>query len=149
MHATSTTTAHAQSSPRGLPASRGAAVLLADGDHDVHALYSALLEHRGHAVIHARSVAQCLRLVRSHPVSAVVVSVGPCGLFGWRAYHRLARTARGSGFALICLTTDPHLTTDPRRHRRCAFAVLMLPCTPDTLAAEVERAIAETRRLPN
>ena len=130
-------------------AARRAVVLLGDTDEDVHAMYGAFLEHRGFAVLHACSVAECLRLARARGVAAAVVSVGSGGLFRWRPYRELAAAGRSAGFALVCLTTDPRLITGPRRHRRCAAAVLMLPCSPEELAAEVERAAGEARLPPN
>lgn len=121
-------------------------VVLGDRDEDVHALYGAVLEHRGYGVLHARSVPECLRLVRARRVAAVVVSVGARGLFFWTSYLRLVKAARVERFALVCFTTDPRMTTDGRRHRRCAAAVLMLPCTPEALADEVERVIRDVPR---
>jgi DNA-binding response OmpR family regulator len=130
-------------------AERRTTVLLGDADEDVHVMYGAFLEHHGFAVLHARSVAECLGLARTRRVAAAVVSYGSCGLFHWRSYHELARAGRSAGFALVCLTTDPRLITDSRRHRRCAAAVLMLPCSPEDLAAEVERVAGEARLPPN
>ena len=149
LHADELATAGTHARSPHLLAGRPATVLLGDGDEDVHTMYSVQLEHRGYAVIHARSTAECLRIVHSRPVAAVLVSVGEGGLFGWKSYRSLARAARATGFALICFTTDPRLTTDPRRHRRCAAAVIMLPCTPEVVTAEVERAIARVRLPPN
>lgn len=131
-----------RSAPLRLLAAPPETVLVGDGDEDIHAIYGALLEYRGYVVIHARSAAECLRLVRSRPVSAVVVSVGSHGLFGWKSCHRLTSAARDGGFTLVCLTTDPHLSPGPRRHLPYAAAVLMLPCPPETVAAEIERAVA-------
>ena len=132
--------------PRG---ERRTTVLLGDLDEDVHVMYGTFLEHHGFAVLHARSVAECLALARTRRVAAAVVSYGSCGLFRWRSYRELAAAGRSAGFALVCLTTDPHLVTGPRRHRRCAAAVIILPCSPETVAAEVERAIAQARQMPN
>ena len=127
----------------------GTTILLGDRNDDVHAMYGIVLERHGFAVLHARSPAECLRLVRARRVCAAIVSVGTRGMLRWTSYHQLARAAGSAGIALISLTTDPRVSTDTRRHRRCAAAVLMLPCAPEELAGEVERALHEARRAAN
>lgn len=127
----------------------GTTILLGDRNDDVHAMYGVVLERHGFGVLHARSADECLSLVRSRLVCAAIVSIGTRGMLVWTAYHQLARAARSAGTVLISLTTDPRVATDTRRHRRCAAAVLMLPCAPEELAGEVERALREARRAAN
>jgi DNA-binding response OmpR family regulator len=125
------------------------AVLLADGDPDVHVIYGAVLEHEGFRVLHAFSAAECLRLAGTQRMCAALVSVGECGLLTWRRLHELAAAAAASGFAIVCLTTDPRLSPAARRPPRGASAVLMLPCTPEALAVEVHRVIFPGGGQPN
>lgn len=124
-------------------------ILLADGDPDVHVIYGSVLEHEGFRVLHASSAAECLRLARTPRMCAALVSVGECGLLTWRGLHQLAAAAAASGFAIVCLTTDPGLSPAARRPPRGASAVLMLPCTPELLAAEVCRVIHPGGGQPN
>lgn len=125
------------------------AVLLADGDPDVHVIYGAVLEHEGFRVLHAFSAAECLRLAATARTCAALVSVGECGLLTWRGLRQLAAAAASGGFAVVCLTTDPRLSPAARRPPCGASAVLMLPCTPELLAAEVCRVIHPGSGQPN
>lgn len=124
------------------------AVLLADGDADVHAIFGAVLEREGFRVIHAHSPAECLRLA-GRPIRAALVSVGWCGLLTWRRLHQLSHAAHRDGFPIICLTTDPRLAGTRRGPPPGVSAVLMLPCEPEALAAEVRRAIDDAGGQPN
>jgi CheY-like chemotaxis protein len=117
-------------------------LLVADGNPDVHAIYGAVLEHEGFRVLHAFSAAECLRLAGTSRMCAVLVSVGGCGLLDWRRLHQLAAASRARGFAIVCLTTDERLSPDERRPPRGVSVVVMLPCTPEALAAEVRRVVA-------
>jgi DNA-binding response OmpR family regulator len=125
------------------------AILLADGDPDVHVIYGAVLEHEGFRVLHAFSAAECLRLAATPRMCAALVSVGECGLLTWRRLHELAAAAAAGGFAIVCLTTDPRFSPAARRPPRGASAVLMLPCTPEMLAAEVCRVVLPGGGQPN
>lgn len=124
-------------------------LLVADGDPDVHVIYGAVLEREGFRVLHAFSDAECLRLARTPRVCAVLVSVGGCGLLDWRRLRELATAAKARGFAIVCLTTDERLSPDVRRPPRGTSAVLMLPCTPEALAAEVCRVVFPAGGQPN
>lgn len=124
-------------------------LLVADGDPDVHAIYGAVLEHEGFRVLHAFSAAECLRLAGTSRMCAVLVSVGGCGLLDWRRLHALAAASAARGFPIVCLTTDERLSPDVRRPPRGVSAVLMLPCTPDALAAEVCRVVFPAAGQPN
>ena len=115
-------------------------VLLADGDADVHAVYGLYLEHAGYAPVHAYSAEECVRLARSLPLAAAVVTVGHCGLLPWSDYHRLVAAADGR-FAVLCLTTDPRLVPESCRSPLHAAAVLTIPCEPTALVAEIRRAV--------
>lgn len=130
------------------PAPVRPAVLLADGGADVHAIFGAVLEREGFRVIHAHSRAECLRLA-SRPLRAALVSVGWCGLLTWRRLHQLADAANRNGFPIICLTTDPRLAGERHGRPPGVSAVLMLPCEPEALAAEVRRAIDDADGQPN
>lgn len=132
--------------------SEPSAVLLADGDRDVHAIFGTALEREGFRVIHAFSADECLRVALARRVCAALVSVGGCGLLTWRRLHDLATAgaAADRGFAIICLTTDPRLSPGMRgRPPHGAAAVLMLPCSPALLAAEVRRAVRDRGVQPN
>jgi CheY-like chemotaxis protein len=124
-------------------------LLLADGDADVHAIYGAVLEREGFQVLHAFSAAECLRLARTPRMCAALVSVGGCGLLSWRLLHGLAASAAARGFVIVCLTTDPRLTPAARRPPRGVSTVLMLPCAPDALTAEVHRVLLPGGSRPN
>ena len=124
-------------------------LLLADGDPDVHAIYGAVLEREGFRVLHASSAAECLRLARTPRMCAALVSVGGCGLLSWRLLHALAAAAAARGFVIVCLTTDARLSPAARRPPRGVSTVLMLPCTPDALTAEVRRVLLPAGGRPN
>lgn len=124
-------------------------LLLADGDADVHAIYGPVLEREGFRVLHAFSATECLRLARTPRMCAALVSVGGCGLLSWRLLHGLAASAAARGFVIVCLTTDPRLTPAACRPPRGVSTVLMLPCTPDALTAEVRRVLLPARGRPN
>jgi DNA-binding response OmpR family regulator len=124
-------------------------LLLADEDRDVHAIYGAVLEREGFRVLHAFSPAECLRLAGTPRMCAALVSVGGCGLLTWRVLHELAAAAAAAGFAIVCLTTDPGLSPAARRPPRGVSAVLMLPCSPEVLAAEVRRVLLPGGDKPN
>lgn len=133
-------TADARSRP-GLPQTSASRpwVLLAAADADAHDVYGPFLEHAGYALIHAYSAGECVRLARSQRFTAAVVSVGRRGLLSWARYCELVRAAGGE-LAILCLTTDPRVAEAGRLHPRAA-AVLMLPCEPHDLVAEVGRAL--------
>jgi DNA-binding response OmpR family regulator len=143
-----THTSCARFADRGAGADRPT-VLIADGGTDVHAIFGAALEREGYRVLHAFSPAECLRLAGTRSVHAALVSVGWCGLLTWRRLHDLAARAEAGGFAIVCLTTDPRLAPEQLRLPPGASAVLTLPCTPDTLAAEVRRAVRARGASPN
>lgn len=124
-------------------------LLLADGDRDVHAIYGAVLEREGFRVLHAYSPAECLQLAGMPRVSAALVTVGGCGLLTWRGLHELAAAAAAAGFVIVCLTTDARLSPAARRPPRGVSMVLMLPCTPEVLAAEVHRVLLPGEGLSN
>lgn len=125
------------------------AVLLADGGADLHDIFGAVLKHQGYRVIHAFSAAECLRLAGARPVRAVLVSVGSCGLLTWRGLHLLAARAAEAGFVIVCMTTDPRLSSAMRRRPPGTSSVLMIPCDPEALAAEVRRAVRDHGAPPN
>lgn len=116
-------------------------LLLADDDRDVHAIYGTVLEREGFRVLHAFSPAECLRLAGTPRVCAALVTVGGGGLLTWRGLHELAAVAAAAGFVIVCLTTDPRLSPAARRPPRGVSMVLMLPCTPEVLAAEIRRVV--------
>lgn len=124
-------------------------LLLADDDRDVHAIYGAVLEREGFRVLHAFSPAECLHLARTPRVCGALVTVGGCGLLTWRGLHELAAAAAGAGFVIVCLTTDPRLSPAARRPPHGVSVVLMLPCTPEVLAAEVHRVLLPGEGRPN
>jgi DNA-binding response OmpR family regulator len=115
----------------------------------VHTIYGAVLEHEGFRVLHAFSAAECLRLAGTSRMCAALVSAGGCGLLDWRRLRELAAAAGARGFPIVCLTTDERLSPDVRRPPRGVSAVLMLPCTPDALAAEVRRVVSPGEGQPN
>ena len=123
------------------------AVLLAAADADAHAVYGPFLEHAGYALVHAYSAGECARLAQSRRLAAAVVSVGRHGLLPWSRYSELARVA-DEELAIICLTTDPRVV-DADRLPPHASAVLMLPCEPPELVAELGRALQGRDRRPN
>lgn len=135
---------HPDPPPTSAPLPR---VLLADGDADAHAVYGPFLEHAGYALVHACSAGECVRLAQSRGLAAAVVSVGRHGLLPWSRYSELARAA-DEELAIICLTTDPRVAEADRLPPRAA-AVLMLPCEPPELVAELSRALQARNRRPN
>ena len=124
-------------------------LLLADDNRDVHAIYGAVLERKGFRVLHAFSPAECLHLAGTPRMCAALVTVGGCGLLTWRGLHELAARAAAAGFVIVCLTTDPGLAPSVRRPPRGVSLVLMLPCTPEDLAGEIQRVILPGGGLPN
>ncbi|HEX8697054.1 MAG TPA: hypothetical protein VF746_31840 [Longimicrobium sp.] len=130
-----------------LASAPGPRVLLAAADADAHAVYGPFLEHAGYALVHASSAGECVLLAQSQRLAAAVVSVGRHGLLPWSRYSELARAA-DEELAIICLTTDPRVADADRLPPR-ALAVLMLPCEPPELVAELGRVLQARGRRPN
>ena len=116
-------------------------VLVVEDHADAREMYAAGLELAGFRVAEAADGLDAIaRAIELRP-AAIVMDLTLPGLDGWDATRRLKRDARTVSIPVIALsghTLPRHI--DEARAAGCV-AVLLKPCLPDALAAEVRRAL--------
>lgn len=120
-------------------------VLIVEDYADAREMYAAYLKLSGFRVAEAASGEEALaRAVELLP-DAIVMDLALPGIDGWEATRRLkgdARTARIPIIALSGHTLPRHLNA--AREAGCDV-VLVKPCLPDALVAEIRRVLEAQR----
>ncbi len=120
-------------------------VLIVEDHADAREMYGAYLKLSGFRVAEAANGEEALTQTAELRPDAIVMDLAMPGIDGWEATRRLkgdARTARIPIIALSGHTLPRHL--DAAREAGCDV-VLIKPCPPDVVSAEVRRILAARR----
>lgn len=125
--------------------SRPPLVLIVEDYADAREMYAAYLKLSGFRVAEAANGEEALTQTAELRPDAIVMDLAMPGIDGWEATRRLKGDARTAGIPIIALsghTLPRHL--DAAREAGCDV-VLIKPCRPDVVSAEVRRILAARR----
>ena len=113
--------------------------LIADHDEDTRSMYGEFLRHSGIALEEASDGPDALAkaLARAHDV--VITDTRLPGISGYQLCELLRRDTATKATPIIVVTGEAFATDVERAHRAGADSVLLKPCLPDVLLAEVRR----------
>jgi two-component system cell cycle response regulator DivK len=116
-------------------------VLLVDRHEDTRALYAQYLKLEGCEVEEAEDGREALAKALAHRYDIIVAETRLLGFDGYQLCHLLRRDAATSATPVVIVTGDV-LQADVARARSAgADAVLMKPCLPETLFAELRKVL--------
>ena len=125
----------------------GALVLLVEDDRAGREMYAQELEHVGFRVVQAHNGLQALDKALSLLPHLVITDLALPGIDGLQLCKRLRQDARTSSIPIIGITGYAGFAADPARATQAGCdAVLVKPCHPDTLLAEINRLLPASRR---
>lgn len=116
-------------------------ILLVDDYPDALEMWGLYLRSVGYEVVTAANGLTAVEIALSTPLDLVVMDLELPGLSGFEAARRLRQDARTADLPLIAATGYSHLKPlDQARH--AGFdAVVVKPCDPGVLMAEIERQL--------
>lgn len=115
-------------------------VLLVDPFADERDMYATYLRARGIEVVVCRDAVAALAFARQHSVKVVVARLLQAGSFDGVALTRaLKEDERTRCVPVIIITTQSHRGMRATAEQAGCDRVLLLPCLPDQLAAEIRR----------
>jgi CheY-like chemotaxis protein len=123
-------------------------IVLAEDDQAARAGYSEFLASKGYEVVEVATGPDLLRAVRERFPDAVVTDIALPGLDGFAVTVALKADPRTRTIPIIGMTGHWSAEVGERGTAIGLVALLMKPCLPDHLAAELERALANGRRPP-
>lgn len=117
-------------------------VLLVEDDRHSRQGYAEYLRLRGFEVVEASTGAQALEAAFGSRPGVIVTDISLPELDGFALAQKLRADARTSQIPIVGMTA--HWDTEvSARAAAASFATLLLkPCQPDHLAAEIDRALA-------
>jgi CheY-like chemotaxis protein len=134
----------------GAPASTAADpahVLLVEDDPDNNDMYATALRGAGFRVTQVHDGLQAWHQVLSQPPHVLVTDLAIPGIDGFELCRRLRSIERTAGLPMITVTGLAR-DTDVQQAQGAGFdAVLLKPCDPSTLLAEVHRTLAHSAEL--
>ncbi len=122
-------------------------VLLVDDDPDTNELYAMSLTGSGFAVEQATSGEDALARIGSVVPDIVVADIVLPGMDGFALCREIKRDERTAHVPVIAVTGYSSPTRMEEATRAGFQALLLKPCLPDDLLAQIRRSIAETRAL--
>jgi CheY-like chemotaxis protein len=123
-------------------AHRRPTVLIVDDDADTRELYVMTLSSEDFEPLAAADGAEGCRLAGERQVDLVVTDLSLPRLDGWGLVACLRRDASTRHIPVVVLTGHSNPELRERAAREGCAALLVKPCLPDQLTAEVRRAIA-------
>lgn len=116
-------------------------ILLVDDYPDALEMWGLYLRSCGYDVVTAENGIAAVEMALSTPLDLIVMDLELPGLSGFEAARRLRQDARTADLPLIAATGYSHLKQlDQARH--AGFdAVMVKPCDPGLLVAEIERQL--------
>jgi two-component system cell cycle response regulator DivK len=114
-------------------------VLVVDDDPDQHTLCGLLLEHSGHAVLHAFDGLEGVEMARAHRPSLVLMDIRMPRMDGIAARRALAADAATAHIPVVAVTADVLTWPEPSVLREGFAAHLPKPCNLERITALVVR----------
>jgi two-component system cell cycle response regulator DivK len=115
-------------------------VLIVDDNQDSRDLYAEWLVQSGFRVAHARSGQEALSQASELLPDVITVDIAlPGGMDGYELCERLKADARTRSIPLIAVTGWAMESSVTRASQVGCASVLIKPCTPDVLHAEIQR----------
>ena len=115
-------------------------VLIVDDDEDSRTICREVLHHYGYRVIEACNGSDGLLLTDSERPDLVIVDLRLPGQHGMDVVRQIRHQAGSRAFPIMLYTAD---AIGSRQYLRedCISALLIKPCTPSVVLAEVKRLI--------
>jgi two-component system, cell cycle response regulator DivK len=142
---------HCRSPSTGVSARGGSAssdretILLVDDHVDSREMYALMLEPHGYRVLHAANHRDALAAVAAEPPHAVVTDIGRGAEDGCELIVALRAVPATSAVPVLVVTgwVDPKRIA--RAHAAGCTKVLLKPCAPDVMLAELREALTSGR----
>jgi CheY-like chemotaxis protein len=121
-------------------------IVLAEDDRSARAGYAEFLASKGFDVVEVTTGLELLDCVRERIPAAVVTDIVLPGLDGFEVAAALKADPRTRNIPVIGMTGQWSTEVGERGTAIGLVALLMKPCAPDHLMAELERALTDVRR---
>jgi CheY-like chemotaxis protein len=123
-------------------------VLLVDDYPDALEIWGLYLRAQGYAVETAEDGLTAVEQAHRHAPDVIVLDLELPGITGFEAAVRLRRSAQTRRIPLIAATGYSHVNQLDHA-RECGFdSIMVKPCEPAALVAEIERLLAQGHPAP-
>ena len=117
-------------------------VLIVEDDYDTREMYREYLRHSGFRTIDAHNGKQALEKARELLPDAVLTDLAVPGLDGFELCRALQETSSTRTIPILAVTGRAEYLDDPGRVREAGIAHLLVkPCAPDVIAAQLRRLL--------
>ncbi len=116
-------------------------VLVVDDDTDGRELYATTLRSAGYAVDQASDGHEAVDKAFKRRPALILMDLLLPRLYGWEAIDWLKRNAMTSGIPIVVITGDADRSHIERAKAAGAERVLLKPCAPKKLLAEIEEVL--------
>jgi two-component system, cell cycle response regulator DivK len=117
-------------------------VLIVEDDLSTRVLYRAYLTESGFRIADAHNGYQALDKARELHPDAVVTDLAVPGMDGFEFCRALQRSATTRSIPVLAVTGHSEYLDQPQRFRQAGISqVLIKPCAPDVIAAELRRLL--------
>jgi two-component system, cell cycle response regulator DivK len=121
---------------------RAPLVLIVEDDLSTRVLYRTYLTESGFRIADAHNGHQALAKARELHPDAVVTDLAVPGMDGFEFCRALQRSAATCRIPVLAVTGHSEYLDEPQRFRAAGIAqVLIKPCAPDVIAAELRRLL--------
>jgi CheY-like chemotaxis protein len=121
-------------------------ILVAEGDEDTRTLYRAALHPLNFDVVDAADGRQALVSALSHPPNLLLCETNLLLIDGYSLCELLRRDAATRHVAILVVTGESRPSALDRARRVGVDSILVKPCSPEVLVAEVIRLCDPRRR---
>lgn len=131
--------------PRSTPASISASVLIVDDSADTREMYESALAYAGFRVLQADNGADALSRAADALPDVIVTDLSIPRIDGFELLARVRMDPRTQRIPVIVLSGWADTDASQRAIAAGAAAFLLKPCSPQSLIAEVRRAVCPSR----
>ncbi len=133
----------------GKRASADPLVLIIDDHRDTREMYAQVLELYGYSTSEAGNGFEALERANAAISDVIVTDVGLPGMDGIELCRRLRADEATSRIPIIALTGFSQAAVAERARTLGIAKILVKPCSPDLLLAEIEAVCPRNRRPPS
>lgn len=130
----------------GRDRSRLRLVLLVDRDDDTREMYAEYLTRAAVSIQQAADGRDALARATAYPPDLIVTETRLPGLDGYELCALLRGDSKTRAVPIVVVTGDGYQTDIAHAHAAGADAVLIKPCLPEVLLAEMHRLVSNDRR---